>query len=94
MGFWGPVGLWALTSVGLPLIGAWFVNLTDGGKGYDPFSFNVVKGLLAWIVYMRGGVGGVSKDVVERGVPGGAQGLLIGAGIGVLASMYEAVLRK
>lgn len=94
IGFWGPVGLWAITSVFLPLVGAWFINLTEGGRSYDPVSFNVVKGLVAWVVYVRGGVGGESKGVVEKGVPGGAQGLLVGAGIGVLASLYEALLRK
>lgn len=94
MGFWGPVGLWALTSVLLPLAGAWFINLTEGAQSYDPVSFNVVKAVLAWVVYVRSGVGGESRVVVERGVPGGAQGLLAGAGIGVLASLYEAILRK
>lgn len=94
IGFWGPVGLWALTSVLLPLVGAWFINLTEGARSYDPVSFNVVKALVAWVVYVRNGVGGESRIVVERGVPGGAQGLLAGAGIGLLASLYEAVLRK
>lgn len=94
LGFWGPVGLWALTSIGLPLAGAWFVNLTDGGRAYDPLSFNVVKGLVAWVVYVNGGVGGESTGVVDRGVPGGSQGLLVGAGIGVLASIYEAIQKK
>lgn len=94
LGFWGPVGLWALTSILLPTLGAWFINLTEGSKAYDPLSFNVVKGLVAWVVYVRGGVGGDSIGVVERGVPGGSHGLLIGAGIGVLASLYEAVQKK
>ena len=94
LGFWGPVGLWALTSIGLPLAGAWFVNLTDGGRAYDPLSFNVVKGLVAWVVYVNDGVGGESTGVIDRGVPGGSQGLLVGAGIGVLASVYEAIQKK
>lgn len=94
VGFWGPVALWALTSVFLPLAGAWLFNLTEGGKRYDPVSFNVVKALAAWVVYVRGGVGGQSRWVVEKGVLGGAHGLLVGAGIGLLASLYEAVLRK
>lgn len=92
--FWGPVGLWVLTSIALPLLAAWFVNLTEGGKRYDPLSFNVAKGLLAWVVYIKGGVSGESRHVVQRGVPGGAQGLLVAAGVGGLASFYEAVLRK
>lgn len=94
LAFWGPVALWVLTSIALPLLAAWFVNLTDGAKSYDPLSFNVAKGLLAWIVYVKGGISGSSREVVQRGVPGGAQGLLAAAGVGVLASVYEAVLRK
>lgn len=94
LGFWGPVSLWVLTSVILPLVGAWFVNLTEGGKLYDPLSFNVVKGLVAWVVYVKGGVGGESTVLVEQSVPGGSQGLLVGAGIGILASLYEAVLKR
>lgn len=78
----------------MPLAAAWFVNLTDGARGYDPLSFNIAKALLAWIVYVRGGISGQSREVVQRGVPGGAQGLLVAAGIGGLASFYEAVLRK
>lgn len=93
-GFWGPVALWILTSIALPLLAAWMVNLTEGRKRYDPLSFNVAKGLLAWIVYVKGGISGESRHVVQRGVPGGAQGILVAAGIGVLASVYEAVLRK
>jgi len=94
LGFWGPVGLWLATSVGTPLIGAWMFNLTHGQRDYDPVSFNVVKGLVAWIVYAKGGVSGASKGVVEKGVPGGAVGMMIGAGVGVLVSIYEALLRK
>ena len=94
MRFWGPVGLWLLTSLLLPLVAAWFFNLTDGGRKYDPLSFNVVKGLLAWVVYACNGVGGESRERVQKGVPGGSAGLLIGAGIGILASLYEAVLKR
>ncbi len=45
-------------------------------------------------MYVKGGVSGGSGEAVQRGVPGGAQGLLVAAGIGVLASVYEAVLSK
>lgn len=92
--FWGPAALWLSTSLLLPLMAAWFFNFTEGGRNYDPLSYNVTKALLAWVVYVRGGVGGDSRGVVEKGVPGGSQGLLIGAGIGVLASLYEAVLKR
>lgn len=91
--FWGPVGLWFATSIGLPLLGSWFINL-KGDAGYDAVSYNVMKALAAWIVYVRGGVGGESTKIVERGVPGGSGGMLIGASIGLLAGVYDAVLKR
>jgi len=90
--FWGPVGLWLITSVALPLIGAYFINLK--GEGYDAVSFNATKALIAWIVYVRNGVRGESKAVVEKGVPGGSTGMFIGAGVGGLAALYDAVLKR
>lgn len=65
-----------------------------GGGGFDAVSFNVVKGIAAWVVYARGGGPRESARVVERGVPGGSVGMLVGAGVGILAGLYEAVLRK
>lgn len=91
--FWGPFGLWLLTSIFLPLLGGWFINLKGEG-GYDAVSFNAVKAITAWVVYVRGGGPSASTRVVERGVPGGSVGMLVGAGVGALAGMYEAVLRK
>ena len=103
-GFWGPVGTWILTSVVLPLMGAWFFNFTmtrgrARGYKYDPLSFNVAKGLVAWMVYEKGvRLGWVLSEryvgTVEDGVPGGYHGMITGAGIGGLMSVYEAVLRK
>ncbi len=81
------------TSVLLPLLGAWFINLKGEG-GYDAVSFNAVKAITAWVVYVRGGGPTPSTRVVERGVPGGSVGMLVGAGVGALAGIYEAVLRK
>lgn len=92
--FWGPFSLWVVTSIGLPLLGAWFVNLRGGETGYDPVSFNVVKALVAWIVYNKAGVSGDATKVVAKGVYGGATGMLIGAGIGALAGLYEGVLMR
>ncbi|KAL6719751.1 hypothetical protein ACLMJK_001672 [Lecanora helva] len=93
MAFWGPVSLWMVTSIALPLLGGWFINL-KGDRGYDAVSFNMVKALAAWIVYLRAGVGGESREIVEMGVPGGTVGMLVGAGVGGLAGLYEAVLKK
>ena len=57
-------------------------------------SFNAVKALVAWIVFVKGGLGGESKATVERGVPGGPAGMLVGAGVGLLAGVYDAVLKR
>lgn len=91
--FWGPFGLWLVTSIFLPLLGGWFVNLKGEG-GYDAVSFNAVKAITAWVVYVRGGGPSGTTRVVARGIPGGSVGMLVGAGVGGLAGIYEAVLRK
>ena len=110
MSFWAPVTLWLVTGVVLPLAGAYFFNLTRraaaaaaargrrGGGLVDPLAFNVARALLAWLVYAKGVTGGwaspVSVGRVEGSVPGGWRGMCVGAGVGGLMSVYEAVLRK
>ncbi|TID26791.1 Cupin RmlC-type [Venturia nashicola] len=66
---------------------------------YDPLTFNVVKALTAWLVYSQGfRFGGVLSDAtalrVNGALPGGFGGVLIGSGIGALASIYEAILQR
>lgn len=66
---------------------------------YDPLTFNIVKALVTYLIYAKdttvfGWPGEVSKARIEGNVPGGYQGVLIASGIGVLASIYEAVLKK
>jgi hypothetical protein len=68
-GFWAPFTLWLLTNLVLPLIAAYFFNLswhaaTGGGarRGrsaassgtFDPLTFNIAKALLVWKVYVQG----------------------------------------
>lgn len=67
---------------------------SGAGAQYDVVSFNVTKALVAWVVYVLGGVEGESVAVVQKGVPAGAAGMVAGAGVGALAGLYEAVLRK
>jgi len=71
------------------------------GPVVDPFVFNIAKGLCVWLLYVRlvslPGLGEEfeeSKGRVLEGVPGGAQGMLVAAGVGMLTSLYEAALRK
>lgn len=114
--FWGPFTLWLSTSVLLPLVFAYFINLTlkhrAGGSStrghaaaaksahsFDPLTFNVAKALVAYLVYSQevrfGGL--IGDDSVERvagALPAGPTGIFIGAGIGAVASIYEAVLKK
>lgn len=66
---------------------------------FDPLIFNVAKGLLAWLVYSQGfrfwGLYDVETIIAVNGsVPFGAQGMLIGAGVGALVSLYDAILKK
>ncbi len=65
--FWAPLTLWASTSLFVPLLFAYFFNLTlrarhaQGGRGYyqtlqptykvDPLTFNIVKALASYVVY-------------------------------------------
>lgn len=65
----------------------------------DPMTFNITKALLTWLVYDRAlslyGYPSVhSAAIIRSKVPGGVPGMLIGTGIGVLTSLYEAVLKK
>jgi hypothetical protein len=124
-GFWAPATLWSLTSWVLPLLVSYFFNLTlrsntrhkSASKQYtiDPFTFNIVKAILAYNVYSypvadAGLVGNpdayVANDLswgpfsaatvgtVRQNVPGKYVGLQIGSLIGILVSLYDAVLKK
>jgi hypothetical protein len=65
----------------------------------DPLTFNVVKALTTWLVYSQGfRLGGIVSDStvarVNGAFPGGYGGVMIGASVGALASIYEAILQK
>ena len=60
----------------------------------DPMAFNVFKGIVAFVVYSKGGVGGESVEVVKDSVPAGVAGLLIGAGVGGIASLWDNAISK
>ncbi|KAI9891187.1 MAG: hypothetical protein M1814_003030 [Vezdaea aestivalis] len=106
--FWLPVTLWLTTSFIAPLAFAYFFNLSHKAKAstrsssaykFDPLTFNIAKALVTYLVYGQGvKFGGIVGDDspwrIITSVPGGYEGILIGAGIGALTSVYEAVLKK
>ena len=104
--FWSPFTLWLSLSLLAPAALGWLFNLTqaDGISRrhhytIDPLAFNVAKGVLAWMALERGwGTQYLfslkTAKKVSFALYGGATGLEIGAGIGVLVGLYEAILRK
>lgn len=103
--FWGPTSLWVLTSVALPALFAYVFNLTYHNpkpstrrikpqKELDPMMFSIVKALLAYLVYSPGAstrlfFSASTVAIVQDHVYGGYVTLLIGAGIGILTSLYD-----
>jgi len=107
--FWSASLLWASTSLVLPLFLSYFVNLTKKHTGvksrkaqdenFDPLVFNIAKALITYLVYAKhiNFFGIVSDETIRRvngAVFGNYEGILIGAAIGGLTSLYDAVLKK
>ena len=66
---------------------------------FDPLIFNVTKGLIAYLVYaehfnMLGLYQHFTITTVNESVLGGYFGIITGAGVGGLISLYDAVLKK
>lgn len=59
--WWAPATLWSLTNWVLPLVAAYFFNLTlrtntqrkssERQHPFDPFTFNIIKAILAYTAY-------------------------------------------
>ena len=109
--YWSTTLLWSLISFWLPLLASWLFNFTmrpvvRAGTTVqkprwrcDPFTFNVTKALLAWLVYtQKVRFFGLFADdtvlTVLRSMPAGYSGVIIASSIGVLASIYDAAQRK
>ncbi|KAI9649462.1 hypothetical protein NHQ30_002038 [Ciborinia camelliae] len=103
--FWGPFSLWLSTSLLLPLVGAYLFNLTNKPStrtkrySFDPLTFNIVKGLITFVVYGRAATLGGLVDLghvarINSALYGGYESILLGTGIGILVTMYDAVLKK
>lgn len=114
--FWAPFTLWLMTTLLLPAIASYFINLplaqlpshsparrtsmkTNPHIMFDPFVFNITKGLVAYMVYALHFqfvefFKNADIALVNTSVPGGYHGMLISSGIGAAVSLYEAVLKK
>lgn len=108
--YWSTTLLFSATNVILPWILAYFYNLTirDVKRGNarvsvaryqaDPFTFNVVKGLLVWLVYGQGVTFGfIDRDAlkaVNASIYGGATAMIVSSVIGATAALYEAAQRR
>lgn len=107
--FWAPFSLWLLTSVFLPLGTAYFFNLkatstatrnsNSQRTNFDPLSFNIARALIAYLVYAKHFsfwdlYSGFTIDKVNASVPGEWTGMLTGTAIGLVGTLYEAILQK
>lgn len=108
--YWSSTILFAMTNILVPWVLAYFYNLTirDVKRGTgrvavaryaaDPLTFNVVKGLLSWLVYGQGVsfgvISGPAAERVNAALYGGYKGTLITSGIGALAALYEAAQKR
>ncbi|KAJ5238749.1 hypothetical protein N7468_003368 [Penicillium chermesinum] len=112
--FWAPFSLWTLTNLALPLVAAYFFNLSwhaaTGGQvrrtrsttsqaSFDPLAFSIAKAVLVYKVYVDhfrffDVFSYEAIAVVNEAVPGGYSGVLAGTAIGVIGTLYEAILRR
>lgn len=117
--FWAPFSLWLLTSLFLPLVVAYFFNISlhtaqqQSGPStrrvtasraaqsttFDPLSFNIAKALIAYLVYAKHFTfwdlfSVFSVEKVNASVPGQWTGILTGTAIGLVGTLYEAILRQ
>lgn len=105
--YWKATTLWVGTSIAAPAAVGWLFNLTlrDNKRGastvkyaVDPLMFNIAKALITFGVYHKNiAYPYVSEDTisaVNQATYGGYAGVLAGCGIGILASLYDAALRK
>lgn len=65
----------------------------------DPLIFHIMKALMTWLVFSQGkrlwgAFADETVDVVEAAMPSGYNGMMISAFIGILASLYDAALKK
>lgn len=107
--FWYPTLLWSATSIFIPLLFAYFFNLTvhtvkrNNARvrvvryNYDPFTFNVVKAMLVGAVYGSGMLQGYISDdtvaTIDGSQYGGFSTILMGTYVCALCSIWQATQR-
>lgn len=107
--FWLPTLLWSATHLFVPLLFAYFYNLTvhtvkrNNARvrvvryDYDPFTFNVAKAMIVSTVYgayiLRGWVSDETVAVVDASQYGGYSGTLMGTYVCGLYALWVATQR-
>ncbi|KAL4905190.1 hypothetical protein BDW74DRAFT_153197 [Aspergillus multicolor] len=66
---------------------------------FDPLSFNIAKAIISYLVYAHGFnfwnlFSGYALQAVNASIPFQYTGILTGSAIGVIGTLYEAILRK
>ncbi|RAK80932.1 uncharacterized protein BO72DRAFT_370421 [Aspergillus fijiensis CBS 313.89] len=66
---------------------------------FDPLSFHIAKALIAYLVYTGkfsywGFFNDIAVEDINNAIPGRWPGVITGSAIGVLTTLYEAILRK
>lgn len=74
-------------------------SATAAATSFDPLVYNIAKALVAYLVYANNFTfwdiySPLSVERVNVAIPGQWPGLVTGAVIGVVASLYEAILKK
>ena len=107
--FWGPTVLWLVTTLFIPLATAYFYNLTAKPRSrshavhfnysVDPLTFNITKALMVFLVFGQDVTFGGRVDLenvarINEALYGGWQGVLVGTGIGVIVTLYDALHKK
>ncbi|KAK6507443.1 hypothetical protein TWF481_005875 [Arthrobotrys musiformis] len=97
--FWAPIIYWFTLGISFPLLTSYFVNVRKRST-YDPLTFSISKALIAYLVY--------TKQIVKPELPRlfgsdtpalineiiGDETPLIGAGIGGLLTLWEAIISR
>ncbi|KAF3289721.1 hypothetical protein TWF970_003482 [Orbilia oligospora] len=97
--FWSPIVYWFTLGISFPLLSSYFVNVRKRST-YDPLTFSISKALIAYLVY--------TKQILKPELPRlfgsdtpalineiiGDETPLIGAAIGGLLTLWEAILSR